>query len=137
MNKIELTEQLIRNTKVVKYKPFEKESKDKLVEFYCVTNKHKLEALSEEKIKEHNFKFEIETGALRLKKMVELKKIVTKLEVHKYAPELNCLHFKSGKTFKLKGGIDNMDDALLFASIHLDQIQIELYKNDILKPFRN
>jgi hypothetical protein len=137
MNKIELTEQLIRNTKVIKYKPFEKESKDKLVEFYCVTNKHKLEALSEDKIKSHDFKWEIETGALRLQKKSELKKIVTKLEVHKYAPELNCLHFESGKTFKLKFGIDNMEDALTYASIHLDQKQIELYKNDFLKHFRN
>jgi len=137
MNKIELTTQLINSTKATKHKAFIEESKQKLIEYYCVTNKNKLESLDIEKIKAHDFTQEILTGALRLKKQVELKKIVTKLEVHRYAPELNCLHFKSGKTYRLKGGIDTMDEAILYASIHMDEKEIELYKTDLLRHFRS
>lgn len=131
---MKLVEDLINNTKVSG--KFVTEAKQKLIEHYCVTNKARLAELPVEKIKAHDFQWEIKTGALRLKKQQELRKIVTKLERHAYAPEMNCLHFKSGKTFRVKGQTE-LDDAILYASIHMDEREIELYKNDYLKHFRN
>jgi len=135
MDVIKLVEDRINNTKVSG--KFAEESKKKLIEYYCITNKSKLEVVPLDKIENHDFQWEIKTGALRLKKQVELRKIVTKFEAHKYAPELNCLHFKSGKTYKVHSFVDTMEEAILYASIHMDEREIELYKNDYLKHFRN
>jgi len=131
---MKLVEDLINNTKVSG--KFVAEAKQKLIEHYCVTNKERLAALDVEVIKAHDFQWEIKTGALRLKKQQELKKIVTKLETHSYAPEMNCLHFKSGKTYRVKGQT-KMDDAILYASIHMDEREIELYKSDLMRHFRS
>ena len=131
---MKLIEDLINNTEISG--KFVEDSKKKLIEYYCVTNKSRLAGVPLDKIKSHDFRLEIKTGALRLKKQGELKKIVTKLETHTYAPELNCLHFKSGKTYKVKGQ-STMEEAILYASLHMDENEIDLYKNDYLKHFRN
>lgn len=131
---MKLIEDLINSTKVSG--KFVEEAKQKLIEHYCVTNKSRLVDVPEDKIKAHDFKWEIKTGAMRLKKQQELKKIVTKLERHAYAPEMNCLHFKSGKTYRLRGQ-DTMEDALTYASIHMDEREIELYKSDLMRHFRS
>jgi len=124
MSKIESTVKGLINA--VNYKgEFAKESKDKLLEFYLVTNKTRLNSLDLNKVKDHDFKSEIMTGAMRLGKQRDLRKIVTKLERHAYAPELNQLHFKNGKTLKVKA--DNMDDAILYASIYLSSGEVKRY----------
>lgn len=131
---MKLVEDLINNTKVSG--KFAAEAKVALIEYYCVTNKSRTAELDVETIEAHDFQWEIKTGAMRLKKQQELKKIVTKLETHLYAPEMNCLHFKSGKTFRVKGQTE-LDDAILYASIHMDKDDIERYKTDIMRHFRN
>lgn len=133
--KIELIKKAILSTKIKKHKKFEQEAKDMLIIYYTETNKHKLKDISVDNILEHNFKSEIETGSLRLEKKKKLQSMVIKLEKHAYAPELNKLHFKSGKTFGVKG-LDTMEDALIYASIHLSNQEIKLLENDFIKHFR-
>lgn len=99
------------------------ESKRKLIEYYTVTNIKKLETISIEKLEKYCFRQEVMTGAMRLQKIIDLKKIIVRLETHKFAPELNCLHFKNGQTFKVKG-LTNLDEAILYAAIHLDSSDI-------------
>ena len=123
MDKVKKVTEMIRAVKASG--KFVEESKDALIEHYSVKNRDKLEKLELDKILNHNFKDEVSTGALRLRKLSVLRKKVTKLERHAYAPELNKLHFKSGKTFFVKG-ITEMEDALLYASIHMDSTQVSL-----------
>jgi hypothetical protein len=123
MDKVKKIAEMIRAVKVSGR--FVNESKNALIEFYCVQQKDKLDKLDIDKIITHNFKDEVATGALRLRKKAEIKKKVSKLERHAYAPELNKLHFKSGKTFPVRG-ITELEDALTYASIHMDSPQISL-----------
>jgi len=127
MNKVEYITEQINNIKVSG--KFAEEAKQKLIEFYCVTNKSRLKDISEDVIKAQDFKREIKTGAMRLKKLKEIKKIVTKFERHTCAPELNYLQFKSGKTYKVHSFVTTMEDALIYASFHMDEREIEFYKN--------
>ena len=116
-------------------KKYEKDVKDKLLHSYTIEKAKELEALERSTIIDFDFERLIILSAERLQKIAVLDTMVISLERHKYAPEMNCLHFKSGKTYRVKGHTD-ITEAKLYAAISMSYADIEKYKHEPSKHSR-
>jgi len=74
----------------------------------------------------YDFQSEMLRGEKRLKRVENIESAVVKLERHAYAPEMNCLHFKNGKTLQAEG-FTELKTAIKFAAISLSEEQINDY----------
>jgi len=105
---------------------FIKKSKVQRIKFYK-NNIQRVQNLSIENIENYNFKIEIINHAFNLRKLALLPKItkqVLKLEIHKFAPELNTLHFTKNRFLKVPQKT-NINDALSFTiqTMNIDHLK--------------
>lgn len=127
---------VIEKINSIKYKhKYAETVKSKMIQFYTVDSITQLEQLNQEHVKNHNYKLELKNKCNTLAKVDLIEKMVTKLERHTYAPEMNCLHFKSGKTFKTPQK-DTLESAVSYMAFKCDKKTIETYKTDLLAHFR-
>lgn len=131
--KMQLVEDLIN--KVNLKGKYIKEAKEYKIDSYKKF-KDKLNSVSIEQINNHNFKLEVKNKAHNLTKIAKIKEIVVKLERHAYAPEMNCLHFKSGRIYKV-GYKTDLNKAIEYAANYMDLKDIKEYANPLLRHFRN
>jgi hypothetical protein len=116
---------------------YELKAKLQMIDYYLMDNVEALGKTDVEKVKAHKWRSEMLTKASRLKKFDLLKAQVVKLERHAYAPEMNCIHFKSGRTFSTPQKTE-FDEALLYASYHLSEADISHYSSpNYMKHFQN
>ncbi len=98
MNKLHLVEDKIN---AVEYKHrLTKKTKKALLNTYF-NRREDIQKLSLEVIEKHDFEAEVKRYVHNLEKVEIINKNVVKLERHAYAPEMNCLHFKSGLQLKV------------------------------------
>jgi hypothetical protein len=111
---------------------YQEESKLKMIEYYTVENLKRLNDLDQSTIEKHDFVKDMLTGASRLIRVERLNDIVVKLETHAYAPEMNCLHFKSGKTWKFNhfNTIDTIEQAVIYAALRMTEEDLEKFESD-------
>jgi len=82
---------------------FIKKAKIQRLQFYK-DNLVKVNEMQIDKIIDYNFRTEVINHAYNLRKSAFIPKImkqIIKLEVHGYAPELNCLHFTKNRIVKV------------------------------------
>ena len=128
-NNMEQTNREILESRLNALKPngkFQAQSLEAMKKMYFIDKADKLKGISRSKLVGHDFQYEMELGEKRLKRIEKIKSGVVKLERHTYAPELNCLHFKNGKTFKVNR-LTDIDQAIMFAAIQLSEEQIVKY----------
>jgi hypothetical protein len=111
---------------------YQEESKLKMIEYYTVENLKRLNDLDQSTIEKHDFVKDMLTGASRLIRVERLNDIVVKPETHAYAPEMNCLHFKSGKTWKFNhfNTIDTIEQAVIYAALRMTEEDLEKFESD-------
>ena len=105
---------------------YQTEALEQLKQRYLIDKAQDVMKVPTSKLIGYDFQYEMELGAKRLKRIEIIKSGVVKLERHAYAPELNCLHFVTGNTFRVNG-LTEMDEAILFAAISLSDEQIKKY----------
>ena len=90
-----------------------------------------VESLDRNILSNYDFQAQVQRIAKSYGKIKKLDKATVKLEVHKYAPELNQLHFKNGTTYKVNGnfGRDTMDKAIQYAA----KVMSDLEFNNAIK----
>lgn len=105
---------------------YQVEALEQLKQRYLIDKAKDIAKVSTSKLVGHDFQYEMLLGEKRLKRIENIKSGVVKLERHAYAPEMNCLHFKNGKTFRVNR-LTDMDEAVLFAAVSLSEEQIMNY----------
>lgn len=112
-----------------------KEAKERVIFFY-VQREPALNKFHQDEINAHDFEREVRCKQSILKKEKRLYSMVEKLERHKYAPELNQVHFKSGKTRKVNGKT-TINTAVEHLAKKMDDKEItSLTHPDYLRHFR-
>lgn len=98
---------------------FEEKAKEKVIQVYKkqIALVDKVEWAT---IKSFSFKNQIKFEAKILKQIDQLTKVTVKLERHLYAPELNCLHFKNGTTYKTPAKRE-FSEAIKFACLDMNE----------------
>jgi hypothetical protein len=102
---------------------YQVESLEAMKKRYFIDKASQLDSVPQSKVLGYDFQYEMELGEKRLKRIENIKNEVVKLERHAYAPEMNCLHFENGNTFKVKGFL-KMDEAIMFMAISLSKDEI-------------
>jgi hypothetical protein len=122
--------QLIENkiNAVKENKRFIQIAKGERIKYYK-ENENKVDALSVETIEKHNFKLEIFEAAIKIEKLYYFEKykykLITGIESHAYAPELNKIYFR-GKTVEVKTpNCKSIDDAIKYIIINQSLEQIK------------
>lgn len=103
---------------------YQEESLNQMKQRYFVDKAADLEFIPTAKVIGYDFQYEMELGEKRLKRIENIESAVVKLERHAYAPEMNCLHFKNGKTFRVNR-LTELDESIMFAAISLSEKQIQ------------
>jgi len=104
-----------------------KEAKAKKIAHY-LAKRAQIETLDEDLIKMHDFNAEVLGLCMQFEKLEvftkhKVKKIYA-LDAHKFAPELNTLHFKNGHAIRVRGAV-TIDQAIacIIKSMSLEQIK--------------
>jgi hypothetical protein len=107
---------------------FIKLAKAKRLEYYT-ENASKVEDLSPRAVEEYDFKTEIFYTALNIEKLDYFKKhkykLISGLERHAYAPELNKIYFRNNTIEIAVPKCDTIDDAIKYIALkqNLEQIK--------------
>ena len=126
---MELTNTEIIESRLSKLEPngkYQEQALEAMKQRYFVEKVNELETIPRTMLIGYDFQYEMLLGEKRLKRIENIESGVVKLETHAYAPELNCLHFKNGKTLKVNR-LTEMDEAIMFAALSLSEEQIMDY----------
>jgi hypothetical protein len=103
-------------------------AKSKRLEYYK-ENLNKVNALSLETIENHNFKLEVFEAAIKIEKLYYFEKykykLISGLERHAYAPELNKIHFRGDSVEVKTPNCTSIDDAIKYIIINQSLEQIK------------
>jgi hypothetical protein len=107
---------------------FIKLAKDKRLEYYT-ENASKVLKLEIEIIEKHNFKAEILEAAIKIERMYYFEKykykLISGLERHAYAPELNKIYFRNNTIQISVPKCNTIDDAIKYIVINQNLEQIK------------